>query len=167
MRLSSAPLTALCLLLMLISACTRTPEVAVDAEKARITQVVKDSIGWALDKDTELLYSCFADDENLFWFTPEATGTTHGIAEFRQTVDNVFLNDAFKAVRFEVREMKVNLSRSRDVAWYSCRLDDENEWDGRPASWLDVRWTGVLEKREGDWVIVQMHFSYGAGQDQG
>ena len=27
----------------------------------------------------------------------------------------------------EVRDLKINVSRSRDVAWYSCMLDDENE----------------------------------------
>ena len=29
----------------------------------------------------------------------------------------------------------------------------------RPASWEDTRWTGVLEKRDGRWVMVQQHFS--------
>jgi len=46
------------------------------------------------------------------------------------------------------------------VAWWYCMLDDINEWDGQPASWENTRWTGVLEKREGKWVIVQMHFSF-------
>jgi hypothetical protein len=34
------------------------------------------------------------------------------------------------------------------------------EWNGKPSCWKDTRWTGVLEKREGRWVIVQMHFSF-------
>jgi hypothetical protein len=137
----------------------------VDVEKVRIEEVIKASIGWAQTKDTDLLYRCFAKDESLFWFTPEAAGTTHGFESFKQTVEQVFLNDAFKAIRFEVRDLKINLSRSGDVAWYSCMLDDENEWNGQPASWINVRWTGVLEKREGNWVIVQMHFSYGTGDE--
>lgn len=160
----------LILLLLTSTGCQNAEEITVidvDAERAVIKQVIKDSIGWAKNKDTDLLYSCFADDENLFWFTPEAGGTTHGFESFRNTVEGVFLNDAFKAVRFEVRDMKINLSRSGDVAWYSCMLDDENEWNGQPASWLNTRWTGVLEKREGKWMIVQMHFSYGAGGDGG
>jgi len=41
----------------------------------------------------------------------------------------------------------------------SCMLDYINEWQGRPASWIDTRWTGVLEKRDGRWRMVQMHFS--------
>ena len=34
------------------------------------------------------------------------------------------------------------------------------EWDGKPVGWKDARWTGVLERRSGKWVIVQMHFSF-------
>jgi hypothetical protein len=39
-------------------------------------------------------------------------------------------------------------------------LDDVNEWRGQPANWMNTRWTGALEKRDGKWVIVQMHFSF-------
>ncbi|MEW5983137.1 MAG: nuclear transport factor 2 family protein [Acidobacteriota bacterium] len=35
-----------------------------------------------------------------------------------------------------------------------------NTYKGQPASWEDTRWTGVLEKRDGRWVIVQQHFSF-------
>ena len=34
--------------------------------------------------------------------------------------------------------------------------------DGQPGCWQDTRWTGVLEKRDGRWVIMQMHFSFAA-----
>jgi hypothetical protein len=153
----------LCVALLAAGSCNRVSDVGMEVDKARIEEVIKASIGWAQTKDTGLLYSCFAQDEDLFWFTPEAAGTTYGFDSFKKTVENVFLNDAFKAIRFEIRELKINLSRSGDVAWYSCMLDDENEWNGQPASWINVRWTGVLEKQEGNWVIVQMHFSYGKG----
>ena len=151
--------------LLVCASCQVNSEVDVSAEKAVIEEVIKNSIGWATTKDTDLLYSCFAQDEDLFWFTPESAGTTHGFESFEQTVENLFLNDAFKAVRFEVRELRIRLSQSGEVAWYSCYLDDENEWNGQPASWLNARWTGVLEKRQERWVIMQMHFSYGVGPE--
>lgn len=34
------------------------------------------------------------------------------------------------------------------------------EWDGKPLCLNDTRWTGVLEKRDGEWVIVQMYYSF-------
>jgi ketosteroid isomerase-like protein len=56
--------------------------------------------------------------------------------------------------------MRINISNSGDVAWYSAILDDFGEWNGKPTAWRNTRWTGVLEKRDERWVIVQMHFSF-------
>jgi len=131
----------------------------IEAEKIKISEVVHNSIGWAATKDRELVMGCFADDPELFWFSPRDDGTLHGYSAFVDQTDNFFMLDDFKAVRYEVRELHISLSRSGDVAWYHARLDDFNTWKGQPANWEDVRWTGVLEKRDGNWVIVQMHFS--------
>ena len=131
----------------------------IAAEKAEITKVIHGSIGWAANKDKELVFGCFADDPELFWFSPRDDGTLHSYKAFVDLTENFFMLDDFKAVRYEIRELQINLSRSGDVAWYHARLDDFNEWKGQPANWEDVRWTGVLEKRDGRWVIVQMHFS--------
>lgn len=128
----------------------------------RISQVVTSSIGWAKDKDKALLYDCFAQDPELFWFSPSDDGTIHGFRAFEDLTDNFFMSDDFRHVKFEIRELYVELSQSKTVAWFRARLDDINEWQGQPANWENVRWTGVLESRDGCWKIVQMHFSSAA-----
>jgi hypothetical protein len=147
------------LLTLTLAACTSGPNVDIAAEKAAIEGVVHASIGWAKEKDKELLYRCFAQDENLFYFSPANSGTIIGFEAFQELVDGFFMLDAFQAIRYEVKDLRINLSRSGEVAWYSAYLDDFNEWNGQSASWVNVRWTGTLEKRDGQWVIVQMHFS--------
>ncbi len=136
-----------------------TPAVDVAAETARIDTVIRGNIRWALTKDTVLLYGTLAHDSALFWFSPDSAGTVEGYAAFRRFAEQVFLNPAFVGVGSDFRDMRIHLSRGGDVAWWSCILDDRNTWQGQPAVWENVRWTGVLEKREGRWVIVQMHFS--------
>jgi len=64
-----------------------------------------------------------------------------------------------------VKDLRINLSRTGEAAWYSAILDDFNEWNGQPASWVNARWTGTLEKRNGQWVIVQMHFSSATNEE--
>jgi hypothetical protein len=162
MRLTA---TAAMGIIILIGSCTMTPQIDVEAEKAAISEVVHNSIGWAATKDTTLSYSCFAHDPELFWFSPEASGTIRGFEALKRLTETVFMKDEFQAVGYEIREMRINLSQSGTVAWYSCRLDDTNTWNGQPFSWDNVRWTGVLEKRDGRWVIVQMHFSYAVGEE--
>ena len=152
-------------LIIAISACT--PEADITREIAAIEGVIHASIGWAQDKDQELLYQCFAHDEDLFYFSPANAGTILGFEAFQELVDGFFMQDAFQAIRYEIKDLRINLSQGGDIAWYSAYLDDINEWNGQPASWINVRWTGVLEKRDGNWVIVQMHFSSATDDEEG
>ena len=152
-------LTAILLLISEQGCQKMNRQVNVDAEKEIITEVIHNSIGWAANKDKDLVFSCFAEDEELFYFSPRDDGTIHGRQAFEELTEGFFMLDDFKAIGYEIKDLHVELAKSGDVAWYHCRLDDFNEWKGQPANWVDVRWTGVLEKRDGRWVIVQMHFS--------
>ena len=145
----------------LLSGCaSNTPAVDVAAETARVDSIIRfAAVQWAIGKDTAAMFRHFAHDSTLFWFSPDSAGTLRGFAAQRQLVEQVFMNPAFVAVSSDFRDMRVHLSRGGDVAWWSGIIDDRNTWQGRPAEWENVRWTGVAEKREGDWVIVQMHFS--------
>jgi ketosteroid isomerase-like protein len=130
------------------------------AEKAKAEKVIKDSIRWVLNKDKALSYSCFAMDSSLFWFSPDNAGTISGAEAFKTLTEELFMNPAFKGVRSEFKDLRVTLSNSGDCAWWSCYLDDFNTWNDQPANWVNVRWTGVLEKIDGQWKIRQMHFSH-------
>lgn len=129
-------------------------------ERLEITRVIHDAIGWALNKDFDRLYSIFANDVSFFIFHPDSRSTIHGFEAFRQMAERVFRNESFKATDYAVKELQLNVSASESCAWWSCMLDDHYEWDGVPGGWDNVRWTGTLEKRDGRWVIVQMHFSF-------
>ena len=130
------------------------------ADKAEVKKVIEASIGWALDKDLPLLFSSMAQDSAFFIFHPDSASTIEGFDAFRRYAERVFMNDAFKATGFEIKDLGVTFSESGTVAWFHAYLDDHGEWKGQPVSWINARWTGVLEKRGGKWVIVQMHFSF-------
>jgi len=129
-------------------------------ERAVVEQTIRNNIAWALTKDRALAERTMAHDADLFIFNPTSTATI-GWAELVKNFD-FWMDPRFKAVRCDIRELRLNFSRSGDVAWWSAILDDLAEWDGKPTGWRDTRWTGVLEKRDGAWVIVQMHFSFAA-----
>jgi len=128
------------------------------AELGRIEQSVRDCIGWAKTKDFPLLYGVIAADPDFLEVHPDGA-VVKGIEEFRKA-EKIWASPDFKAIRYEIRDLKIKVSQSGDVAWFFCILDDINEWKGRPANWENTRWTGVLEKRGGRWVMVQQHFSF-------
>jgi ketosteroid isomerase-like protein len=131
---------------------------SLPSERARVEQTIHDNICWALTKDRALLERTMVHDASLFIFNPDSKPTI-GWDELAKNF--VFWMDPrFKAVSCDIRDLRVSFSPSGDAARWSAILDDLAEWDGKPAGWKDTRWTGVLEKRNGTWLIVQMHFSF-------
>jgi hypothetical protein len=155
----------LCTTLLLSTAVIAADPPDRAAEIEQVRRVVDAAIGWALPtKNRELGLGVMAHDPDFFIFHPNAAGTVVGYDAFESLFDRALMNPAFKATGYEIRDLRVNLSRGLDVAWFSAVLDDCGEWNGKPSCWRDTRWTGVLEKRDGRWVVVQMHFSFPSEQ---
>ena len=145
-------------IVVFMSCRSQNPEFDLKLEKQRVTEAIHSSIGWAKTKDIDLLYSIIADDSNYIEVHPN-DGIVRGFKEFRNS-EAFWMSDDFKAISYDIRDLQITFSNSGDVAWFFCMLDDINEWKGQPADWENTRWTGVLEKRDGRWVMVQMHFSF-------
>lgn len=140
-----------------VAGCAPGATIDREAEVAAVERAIDGTIGWAKVKDFDLLYSIIANDSAYLEVHPEDV-VVKGFTEFKR-MEEFWASPDFQAVRYEIRDLQITLSRSGDVAWFFCLLDDINEWRGQPASWINVRWTGVLEKRDGTWAMVQMHFS--------
>ena len=129
-------------------------------ETGEIERIVKSHIGWAVNnKDIDTLFSTLIENNDLFLFQPDSKSTIAGINMFRELVDKIFMREDFKAIHTDIKDLRIHISLSLKTAWFSCILNDYNEFQGNPAVWENVRWTGVLEKIEEKWKIFQMHFS--------
>ncbi len=157
-------ITILLFMPILITACRNVPEIDRDAEKAEVAQVVHDSIEWALDKNLQKLYNTMLQDSSLFFYQPSVNTDLRGFDQLKRTAEQFWMTDRFEAVRTDITELQVTLSRSGTTAWFRCMLDDVALIDGQEAGWLNTRWTGVLDKVDGKWLIHQMHFSFAAEQ---
>jgi hypothetical protein len=146
--------------LALILACLAAACASRADERAVIEQVIRDNIGWALTKDRPLAESTMIHDASLFIFNP-TSGSTIGWSQLEKNFD-LWMDPRFKATKCDIWDMRIGVARSGGTAWWSCMLNDLAEWDSKPTGWKDTRWTGVLEKLDGKWRIVQMHFSFAA-----
>jgi ketosteroid isomerase-like protein len=137
--------------------------VDVEEEKAVIAKVIDANIGWFATKDFDLSFSTMADDPDLFFFSPDSQSTVHGFEAFKK-LSEIWRDPGSKYVSHDIRDLRIHVHPSGEVAWWSAILDDCGEYGGRVGCWKNTRWTGVLEKREGRWVIMQMHFSFAVDQ---
>jgi ketosteroid isomerase-like protein len=148
-----------CMISALLSNCRETGgSLNNENEKLLIEKAINSSIGWAKTKDLDLLYNVIANDTNFLEVHPDGK-VVRGFNDFKKA-EAFWMSPDFKAVRYEIKDLNINISVSGSVAWWFCILDDMNEWKGQPSNWENTRWTGVLEKRNGKWQIVQQHFSF-------
>jgi hypothetical protein len=102
-------------------------------EKSSIEHVIYNNIAWAVTKDTALLKSTMAKDENLFIFNPDSIPTI-GWAELEKNF-NFWLDPRFRATKTEIRDLRISISQSGTVCMVVCILDDlEN---GRTANRME------------------------------
>lgn len=145
---------------MLVAAGAEAGRGNTENETGEVIKVIETSIKWCFpDKSRERLYGSVAQDSTYFMFHPDSRSTIKGFEAFRLFSERVFMADECQPKGSTIKDLRVVLSRSGDVAWFSCLLDDWGEWAGTPWFWKDTRWTGVLQKIDGRWVMMQQHFS--------
>jgi hypothetical protein len=146
-----------CLLFVFVLASGRSAGQNAPPDYDAVKKAIEQSIGWAIEKDFEAMFRLWAD--NLFHFWLFSDSTIVGLEEFKKYSER-WRNPDFRGTRFEFRDLRIVFSRSGDVAWYSCTLDDCGAIKGQEFCLKNVFQTGVLEKRDGRWVHVLMHGSY-------
>ncbi|ACB75164.1 serine hydrolase [Opitutus terrae] len=130
---------------------------APSRDYAAVKHCIEQAIGWAIEKDFDAMFHLWGDD--LFHFWVFSNSTVIGLDAFKRYADQ-WRDPDFRGTRFEFRDLRIRFSRSGDVAWYSTYLDDCATIKGKEHCLQNVFQTGVLEKRDGRWVHVQMHGSY-------
>jgi len=149
------------LVLVLLLSCVGSGWTAAAADASGDYEAVKksieQSIGWAIEKDFDAMFRLWADNMFHFWLFSDSQVV--GLDAFKKHAEQ-WRDPEFRGTRFEFRDLRIVFSRSGDVAWYSCYLDDCGSYKGKEFCTKNVFQTGVLEKRDGRWVHTLMHGSY-------
>ena len=133
----------------------------VTTDYEAVKRAIEQAIGWAIEKDFDGMFRLWAD--NLFHFWLFSNSQVVGLDHFK-TYAEPWKDPDFRGTRFQFKDLRIVFSRAGDVAWYSCFLDDCSSYKGKETCVENVFQTGVLEKRDGQWVHVLMHGSYPVDQ---
>jgi hypothetical protein len=140
---------------LVLAACMQEPDTDAEAEAAK---TVVDGFWRAVsDQDVGLLSRIIANDDALIVFGTDATERWVGSSAFLTAEEQMM--QAFDVERLNRREETFQIHSHGGVAWFSTVFDIEISVDGELASLEGLRTTGVIEERDDDWVIVQLHTS--------
>lgn len=129
----------------------------INSEKAKIESVIDQfSQAWET-KDIELLSRIMAHDADMVIYGTDAPEQWVGWEPFKTTVAEMFT--ALESIKITVKNRSIKVHSSGDVAWFSQIWDWDLVVEGKPVRSEGQRFTGVLEKRNDEWVFVQFHNS--------
>lgn len=112
----------------------------------------------ALDtQNLDLMRRVVGRKEGMLHIGTDADEVWRGWQELRKATAEQFKNlEYYKA---DIRNLNINIADSGDVAWYFHHLQARIKSGGVEHVMEGARFTGVLEKKDDRWVILQTHVS--------
>jgi len=147
--------TTLAILALVLSGCTQ--KVDLEAEKAKVKSVVDQFEQFWETEDMELFSRIMAHDADMVNYGSDAAEHFVGWEVLKESVEKML--PSFENTKITVKDQVIKVHPSGNVAWFSEVWDWDLVVEGKPAHSGDQRLTGVLEKRNGNWVFVQFHNS--------
>jgi ketosteroid isomerase-like protein len=108
------------------------------------------------EEDLGLFDEAFSHDPDMIIFGTDAAEYWVGYEAARESIEMQF--EAFADLEGTLRNQVVKVHESGEVAWFSEMMDMEVT-AGEELVEVTVWFSGVMEKRDGGWKIVQFHAS--------
>ena len=112
-----------------------------------------------IDGDIDAFSQTMSKDEDMVTFGTDASERWDSWQALEDSVALQF--DAFDVVSVERKNKSIKISNSGNTAWFAETVDWEFLSNGKPEAVKDIRYTGVMDIRNGQWKIVQFHCSVG------
>jgi uncharacterized protein (TIGR02246 family) len=144
--------------------CQSIQEVDLEAEKAAVAEVM-DQINRAWEtEDLEAFSRLVVHDEDMVSFGADVGDRWVGWSMLQQGLQFQF--EAFAETKVDPQQIDIHVSPTGQTAWLAQAMEMRTSFMGSPLV-LDARITGVFEKREDQWRMVQFHYSVPMSQARG
>jgi ketosteroid isomerase-like protein len=132
------------------------------SKKEREIESVIRNFFMALDtQNLELMEAIIGRKEEMVHIGTAKGEVWRGWEELHKaTVEQFKKLEYYKA---NIQNLRITIADSGDVAWYSHLLNARIKTEGKEHILKDARFTGVLEKTAGRWVMLQTHVSVPEG----
>ncbi len=159
---SSLILTAV---ILLSTSCEQSKKVDCEKEKDAIENVLEKYILANENQDLELVEEIWSPNDDIVLYGTDSDERLMGWNIIREKVKEQFgfISDTYISASNQF--IKVNCTGN--TAWFAETLNYNYIYDGKAHKFEGLRFTGVMEKMDGKWKIVQAHLSVPASVNVG
>ncbi|MCK4568747.1 MAG: nuclear transport factor 2 family protein [Bacteroidales bacterium] len=135
----------------------KCPEVDFDKELSEIRSVLEQYELARESEDFSTVEQIWASDSTIILFGTEGDEQMVGFTAINKAMSRQF--NEVENTLINISEQKIKISKDGNVAWFSQVLDYNFNYQGEYMTFEGIRSTGVMEKRDGIWKLVQGHLS--------
>jgi len=155
------PLIALMLVIFLFAGCNQTANkkevINLKAEKEKVALVLEKYVIANEKHDLDLIHEIWAPLPDIVVFGTNSDEKLVGWEAISTALEKQF--SSFEDTYISVRDQVINIDESGKTAWFSEIMNYNYIYQGEAKQFEGLRFTGVLQKINGDWYIVQSHIS--------
>jgi len=141
-----------------LSGCEEPKEtINIQDELTAVENVLEKYVIANENQDFSLIEQIWAGDDNIILLGTDSHEKYIGWKSIKMAIQSQFKE--FEDTYISITDQKININSCGDIAWFSEFLNYNFIYHGRAMSFEDIRFTGVLEKRDGTWLLVQGHVS--------
>lgn len=138
-------------------------KVDIAKEKENVALVLENYVLASERQDLELVKDIWAGEPDIVVFGTGSNEKLVGWDAIRDAFKRQF--NASQETYIAVSDQKININDTGNTAWFSEIINYNYVYHGEARKYEGLRFTGVLEKRDGDWKIVQSHMSIPESED--
>ncbi|MBE9481173.1 MAG: nuclear transport factor 2 family protein [Bacteroidetes bacterium] len=141
-----------------LSSCKESKQPVNPADElANIENILDQYVIANENQDLSLIEKIWASDEDIILIGTNSDEKLVGWKAIKKAIKNQFKE--FKDTYIAVSDQIIKINDTGNTAWFSELLNYNFIYNGKAQSFEGIRFTGVLEKKENNWEIVQGHLS--------
>ena len=151
--------TTIVLSIMLVSVSCNDykKEVNCEAETDAIENLLENYILANENQDFDLIEVIWASDNDIILYGTDSDERLMGWKSIEEAIKEQFgyITDTY----ISASNQFIKLNCTGNTAWFAETLNYNYIYKGKAHKYEGMRFTGVVEKIDGDWVLVQAHLS--------
>ncbi len=141
----------------ILLACSCRQNTDPKTEQSAVTKTVSEFYRSFEEEDINLMSELMAHDESMLSFGTSIADLHNSWAEWKE--NHIAQFEAIDEANINSKNLHVYVSQTGSVAWFADVTDWTLVVQKETVQMNDIRITGVLEKRDNIWKIVQIHAS--------
>jgi hypothetical protein len=132
-------------------------QIDIESENAEIENTLDKYIMANEKEDFALIESIWAPEDDIVLYGTDSDERLVGWDNIQKVIKRQFT--MIENTYISASDQVIKVSDCGNTAWFAERLNYNFIYNGEAHSYDNIRFTGVMEKLDGRWVMVQAHLS--------